>query len=134
MFQKQIYDIEQIEKMPMPHVEVTELNRNNQSITIYRTKRENVSDPYIFYLQGFMKIHPDRDNQKSSEKDTIAKILTKENLLEEIKKTIAQLPETYELKLNGDFVQAVKFTDEDTGTQFMIETTEEVIFFNWMKN
>jgi hypothetical protein len=133
MFQKQTYDIEEIVKKPMPQVEVTEFNKNNQSITMYRTHRSNVTDPYIFYIQAMMKLAPNLDIENFIKKDSVAKTLTKERFSEEIDRIISQLKESYTFTFEGDFIQAVEFTDEDSRTQFIIETTEEVIFFNWAR-
>lgn len=134
MIQKQTYDIEEIIKHPMPQVEITQLNRNNKSIVIYRTKKENVSDPYIFYIQSMMKQNPNLDVEHFIQEDSIAKALTKYRLWDEIEKYISTLHEEYTLKFHGDIIQAVEFNEEKSQVQFIIETTEEVVFFGWSNN
>src|SRR5437763_179556 len=106
MIQKQTYDIDEILRKPMPEVEVTQFNREKQSIVIYRTKRENVSDPYIFYIQAMVKRNPNLDIQSFINTDSVAKPITKEKLLSSIKDSISRLKESYEFKLNGEFIDA----------------------------
>jgi hypothetical protein len=130
MIQKQTYDVDEILGKSMPEIEVTEFNRNNQSITIYRTKRSQISDPYIFYIQAMIKNNPNLDIKKFINNDSIAKPITKQELFKQVEDLLLKLKEQYTFKLHGDLIQAVEFEEKELGTQLLCETTEEVIFLN----
>jgi hypothetical protein len=133
MIQKQTYEVNEILRKPMPEVEVIEFNREKQSLVIYRTKKGNISDPYIFYIQGVVKRHPDLDIQSFINKDSIAKPITKQELLTFIKTSISKLKESYKFELHGNFIDAIEFEEEAVEETFLCETTEEIVFFNWME-
>jgi len=131
MILKQTYDVNEILAEPMPQMEIIEFNKAEESIVIYRSKKTNTTDPYTFYIQAMIKRHQDMDIQTFIDNESHAKPITKEGLFTSVQKLLSKLDEKYEFKLNGEFIDALEFEEENSGQTFLCETTEEIVFVNW---
>lgn len=132
MIKKQAYDIDEKLIQAFPESEERKFKNEEGSAVLYRTKKEHVNDPYIFYIQCMAREIPDpQELQKFINSETTARHITKEQLLEKIVDGFSKVDDAFTLDLRGEFVDALQFDEESGSIQVLCETTEEIIFFNW---
>jgi hypothetical protein len=136
---KKAYDLDEIRTRPFPEHELVEFtekdfvsNEGNEKITICRAQKSATVDPYVFYLQVFLKTNPEiASNRDFIEHETKAIPISEELLLGIITDHLDGLSQNYKFSLKGHFVDAMKLEEEWNNITLLCETSSEIIYFNW---
>ena len=139
MISKQKYDLREILAQPIPQIEELKFHQdefktfeNEESIVICRAKRNDILDPFIFYIHILHKVHPTIDNITAYvNTHTRLEHISEEGFLDIIDKRLTSLKNKQDFKLNGIFIDAVILTNKWNDESLLCETTEEHVFFNW---
>jgi hypothetical protein len=136
MLLKQNYDIGEILAHPLTSLRATKFTGSdftdtNASLILYRTERDGIMDPLVFYIHCLANMHPNEDVASHMNDNTKAEHISKEDFLKHVDKRLNTLRKKYEFLLKGDFVDAIKLKEKDNDVSLLCETTEELVFFNW---